>query len=231
MLGALAATASAHAETLDVSALLNRGLKWIERGAPHAQDNLPAQETPSFASTAGTSPSSIDASPQVAATQRLHESRESVARDRTQASINDGSSDAKPSRGSFWPRIMPSLVARDWKGAMAIAGGRTLPTDIIRLTRSSRMLLGRLSVGDGPVVPFAHVGYGEWRYDTDFLPFMPNDQEFAAQMSAGLELRFARDAALAWETDYTVLCRMRREPQNNPTPHMLGTFAALEMHF
>ena len=41
---------------------------------------------------------------------------------------------------------------------------------------------------------------------------------------------------LAWlgtqpEADYTVLCRMHREPQNHPNPYLLGTFAVLETRF
>jgi len=39
------------------------------------------------------------------------------------------------------------------------------------------------------------------------------------------------DASLAWEMDYTMLCRMRREPQNHPNPYLLGSFAVLETRF
>src|SRR5262249_11493462 len=56
-----------------------------------------------------------------------------------------------PRKDAFRPRLRLSLIARDWKGAISLAGRGTIPTDQIRLTRSSRMLVGRMSAGDGPV--------------------------------------------------------------------------------
>jgi hypothetical protein len=129
------------------------------------------------------------------------------------------------------PALHATLVARDWKGGMSLAGVGMLPTDHVRLARSMRMLVARLTVGDGRLVPFFHFGAGEWRYDPDLLPYMPRNQEYAAQFSAGMRLRLAERAVLAWEADYTVLCRERREPQNLPTPRVLSSFAVLQLGF
>ncbi|MEO6418657.1 MAG: hypothetical protein ABIP39_04580 [Polyangiaceae bacterium] len=93
------------------------------------------------------------------------------------------------------------------------------------------MMVGRVTFGNWRFVPFAHLGLGEWRIDRDFLPLMQRDQEFATQFSAGLEYRLAKYTRLATEADYTVLCREKREPQNLPTPRVLGAFAVLETRF
>ncbi len=139
--------------------------------------------------------------------------------------------DEKPGKNPLQPALRFSLVARDWKGAYSILG-HSVPTDQIRITRSSRMLVGRISVGDGPIVPFFHVGAGEWRYDPDMLPSStPRDQEFAMQFSGGMELRLSKEAAFALETDYVLLCRERREPQNVPTPHIIGSFGVFQMTY
>jgi len=127
-------------------------------------------------------------------------------------------------------RPRTAVVARDWGGALALHG-RGVATDDVRLSRSSRMVLGRVLLGDGTFVPFAHVGAGQWRYDPEVLPFMPRNQEYATQVAGGVEVRLSPNAAIVWEADYTVLCRERREPQNVPQPHLLGTFAVLATKF
>ena len=127
--------------------------------------------------------------------------------------------------------LRASVVARDWRGAFAVAGERSLLSDSFRLTRSSRMIVGRVTVGIGRLRPFAHLGLGEWRVDRDFLPLSPLDQEFATQLSGGVEMHLAKQTRLAWESDYTLLCREKREPQNLPTPRVLGAFAVLETKF
>src|SRR5262249_22733132 len=64
-----------------------------------------------------------------------------------------GTADREPRKSDLQPRLRLSLIARDWRGAISIAGRGTIPTDQIRLTRSSRMLIGRISVGEGPILP------------------------------------------------------------------------------
>jgi len=93
------------------------------------------------------------------------------------------------------------------------------------------MLIGRVSAGDGPIVPFLHFGAGEWRSDPDILPFQPRNQEYAMQLSGGVAVRISKHMAFAWEADYMVLCRDRREPQNVPTPYILGSFGVLNVQY
>jgi hypothetical protein len=123
--------------------------------------------------------------------------------------------------------FVPSLVARDWNGSFALVG-KDLASDNIRLTRSSRMLVSRVTLGDGKIKPFAHFGVGEWRYDPYLLPLMPRNQEYATQFSGGVAIELFKSTSFVWEADYTVLVRSTREPQNLPSPHVLGTFAILE---
>jgi hypothetical protein len=128
-----------------------------------------------------------------------------------------------------WRKLSPALVARDWRGSYAVFG-KDLPSDNIRLTRSSRMLLARLTMGDGRIKPFAHFGVGEWRFDPFLMPLVPRNQEYATQFSGGVSIDVWKGTTFVWETDYTVLVRDAREPQNLPTPHVLGSFAILETH-
>jgi hypothetical protein len=128
-----------------------------------------------------------------------------------------------------FPRLHPSLVARDWTSAYAVIG-KDLPSDNVRVTRSSRMLVSRMSIGDGRIKPFAHFAVGEWRFDPYLLPFMPRNQEYATQFSGGVSIELFKGTTFVWETDYTVLVRASREPQNLPSPRVLATFAILETH-
>ncbi len=123
--------------------------------------------------------------------------------------------------------FVPSIVARDWNGSFALVG-KDLASDNIRLTRSSRMLVSRVTLGDAKIKPFAHFAVGEWRYDPYLLPLMPRNQEYATQFSGGVAIELFKSTSFVWEADYTVLVRSTREPQNLPSPHVLGTFAILE---
>ncbi|MDB4995051.1 MAG: hypothetical protein JWM74_2483 [Myxococcaceae bacterium] len=125
------------------------------------------------------------------------------------------------------PRLRASVIARDWGGSYAIVGS-DLPCDNIRLTRSSRMLVSRMSLGDWKITPWAHVAIGEWRYDPNLLPLMPHNQEYATQLSGGLAFELFMSTRLVWEADYTVLLRSSRDPEDLPAVHVIGTFAILE---
>lgn len=134
---------------------------------------------------------------------------------------------ARRKQDAFMPHA--SFVARDWGSALGVMGD-ALPTDFIRITRSSRMGLFRLTLGDGMIRPYLHTALGEWRYDHDLLPYLPKDQEYASQFAGGMAVRIGK-TTVACEADYTVLLREKREPQNLPTPHVLGAFAVLDTHF
>jgi hypothetical protein len=135
--------------------------------------------------------------------------------------------------GNAWFGVAPqvSFVARDWGGALSIAGGPLAVTDAIRVSRSSRMVMSRIRLGEGRVVPFGQLGLGQWRVDTDFVPHLPRNVEVAAQFGAGVEARISTAWAVALETDLTVLYREIREPQQVTTPRMWGTFLASRVEF
>lgn len=135
-----------------------------------------------------------------------------------------------PTRPVLNPPIRLSLVARDWSDAFNVAGG-TMISDDVRLSRSSRMLLGRARLDLGKFQPYVHTALGEWRYDPAILTFKPRNQEYATQWALGFEYKFAKYGRVGFEADYTLLCRESREPQNNPTPSVLGAYAVLHAKF
>ena len=135
--------------------------------------------------------------------------------------------------GSAWVGVAPnvSLVARDWGAARRLAGGPLALTDALRVSRSCRMVMTRMRLGEGRLVPFAQLGLGQWRVDTDFVPHLPRDVELAAQFGAGVEMRLLPGWELAAETDLTVLYREEHEAQQISVPRMWGTFLASRVQF
>ncbi len=135
---------------------------------------------------------------------------------------------------SPWMGTSPhvSLVARDWSGAQLLVGYLLL-TDQVRLSRSCRMVLSRLRLVDGKFTPFIQVGFGQWRVDTDLMPFRPRDVELAAQSGGGFELALGEHAALAVEADVTLLDRdeREREPAMVAEARPWVAFAAARAHF
>ena len=127
-------------------------------------------------------------------------------------------------------RLAVSLVARDWGGAQLLVGHLTL-IDQLRLSRSSRMIVTRVRIAQGPVVPFIHAGIGQWRVDTELLPMLPRDVETAGQLGVGFELAFSRAIAFAIEADHTLLIRGQHEPQMVSTPYLWGTSLAAKAVF
>jgi hypothetical protein len=131
-----------------------------------------------------------------------------------------------------WLGIAPhlSVLGRDWNESYLFLG-RLSATDVFRLTQSNRMLLTRVRFGDGIVVPFAQLGFGQWRVDTNVMPGWAGDTEVAAQVGAGVELRIMNVYSLAIESDYTVLYRDRWQPQDLPYPRFWGATAATRIRF
>ena len=118
-----------------------------------------------------------------------------------------------------------SIVARDWGKSQRLLGYLG-PTDLLRLSRSSRMVVTRVRLGHGRIAPFAQLGVGQWRVDTSVLATLPSDVEVAAQVGAGFELRLAPGAVLALELDGTTLYREAHEPQMVACPRMWGGLVA-----
>jgi hypothetical protein len=126
------------------------------------------------------------------------------------------------------PRL--SLVARDWGDSQRLVGRLAL-VDQMRPTRSSRMIVTRLRIADGAIVPFAQVGLGEWRVDTTVLPTLPGDRALAAQLGAGFELQMSADAVLALETDWTLLDERDDVIRAAAQPTLWGALLATRARF
>ncbi|MDP9150707.1 MAG: porin family protein [Myxococcota bacterium] len=131
-----------------------------------------------------------------------------------------------------WFGLSPhvSLVARDWGGAQLLVGHLAV-TDQVRLSRSSRMVVTRVRLADGRLSPFAQIGVGQWRVDTDLMPVLPRDVELASQLGGGFELALWQHATAALEADYTALYREGRQAQAMPGPHLWGCFLVARASF
>lgn len=118
-----------------------------------------------------------------------------------------------------------SVVARDWRGSLRVAG-RTSLLDDVRPSASNRMVLLRLE-SDARFAPFAQVGAGEWRIDPVLFPSMPTHEAIAGQIGAGFELRTLRGIEVAGETQYTILYREGPHDGDEVAPHIFAfIFAA-----
>jgi hypothetical protein len=123
-----------------------------------------------------------------------------------------------------------SLIARDWGGAQLLLGHLSL-TDQVRLSRSSRMFITRLRLTEGRIAPFVQAGLGQWRIDTDLMPVLPRDVEFAGQTGGGFDAAVASMTSVSIEADYTILYREAHEPQMVTQPHLWGTFLIARTRF
>ncbi|HEX8794940.1 MAG TPA: hypothetical protein VF765_28535 [Polyangiaceae bacterium] len=130
----------------------------------------------------------------------------------------------------FAPRM--SVVARDWGSSQLLVGNLTV-TDQLRLTRSSRMVVSRIRLAEGRLVPFAQLGIGEWRVDRTLVPTLPLNQQLAAQAGAGFELTVAPSVAVALEANWTLLWNddFALQPQTIGRPNLWGSLLAARARF
>ena len=129
----------------------------------------------------------------------------------------------------FAPKL--SLVARDWGASFKVAGDRLALVDAMRLTRSTRMVLTRISTSDSRIAPFAQVGLGQWRTDPYLMPLTPRYEEIAAQAAAGVEVRIIGTWQLALESTVTMLYREQRQEGDYPATHSWSTSFASRVDF
>ncbi|MBX3189740.1 MAG: hypothetical protein KF819_22130 [Labilithrix sp.] len=135
--------------------------------------------------------------------------------------------------GNAWFGVAPrvSLVARDWFNAYKVAGDRLSIADAMRLSASTRMVLSRVRLNQARFTPFAQVGFGQWRTDTDLLPHFRREMEVAAQIGGGFELRITRAWQMAFESTTTALYREVHGQGDIPALRMWSTMVASRLEF
>jgi hypothetical protein len=153
----------------------------------------------------------------------------------SQPSRPAASEDPNPqSLGNAWFGVAPrvTLVARDWATSTRLAGDRLSLVDAMRLSASTRMVVGRARLSATRFTPFVQVGLGQWRVDKNYMPLMPHAIEVASQLGTGFELRLTRGWQLAAETTVTSLIREGGNSNNTLPQWMLwSTFLASRMDF
>jgi hypothetical protein len=135
--------------------------------------------------------------------------------------------------GNAWFGVAPrvSLVARDWASAYKVAGDRLSIADAMRLSASTRMVLSRVRLNQARVTPFAQIGIGQWRTDTDLLPHYRREMEVAAQVGGGVELRLTPAWQMAFESTTTALYREVSGQGDIPALRMWSTMIASRLEF
>lgn len=123
-----------------------------------------------------------------------------------------------------------SLVARDWRGSMKIAGQRTMLVDELRPTASNRMVVARIATG-GRFTTFGQLGLGEWRIDTAMFPNARAYSEVAAQVGGGFELAVSSRLRVAGEAQYTMLYRNLTYSPDEVAPRIVAFVLAIDGRF
>ena len=129
-----------------------------------------------------------------------------------------------------WFAIDPrmTLIARDWNGSMRLAGDRLSLVDSMRLSASTRMVVGRARLSSARFAPFLQLGLGQWRVDRTYLPLTPFTEEIATQLGGGFELRLAKRWHTAVETDCTSILRQGARFESR---QLLSAFLASRIDF
>jgi hypothetical protein len=146
--------------------------------------------------------------------------------------LSDAASTARivTSEASAWfgSGLTVSILLRDWQGATHLAGGPMAVTDAIRASSASRMLVTRVGLGGGRLLPYLHVGAGQWREPEQRLLFAP--VEVAGEAGGGLEARVAPWCAVAVEYDWTAVY-IDDHRNNGIAPQMSGVFAVARFDY
>jgi hypothetical protein len=138
--------------------------------------------------------------------------------------------------GNAWFGVAPrvSFVARDWATSLRLAGDRLSVVDAMRLSRSTRMIVTRVRFGDlrvSRVTPFAQIGLGQWRTDSNIMPLTPRSTEIAGQTGGGIEIQVSRTWQLAVESSMTALYREQREDTSIPQTRFWSAMFASRLEF
>ncbi len=125
------------------------------------------------------------------------------------------------------PRI--AVVARDWQQAFNLTDGRALLFDRIRMIRSSRMAVARVILGGGRFLPYAEASFGQWRPDTDIVPWLRAAPETASQLALGVQFHVASRCAFAWDVEETQI--FFANVSNVPATRLVASFVAARAEF
>jgi hypothetical protein len=90
------------------------------------------------------------------------------------------------------------------------------------------MEVTRVSWAGGRLLPYAEVSVGQWRADTDLVPWLKSDAVTAGQIAAGFELHVASRCALAWDVEET---RIYSDQHSVPATRLFASFGALRAEF
>jgi len=124
-----------------------------------------------------------------------------------------------------------SLLARDWREAYSITDGHPLVFDRMRMVRSSRMAVSRVSLVEGRIVPFVELAAGQWRIDPDLMPNLPRDTELAAQLGVGFEWTIAKRCAFAWDVERTSIYHDTKDGPTANVFSVVATFVAVRAEY
>lgn len=135
--------------------------------------------------------------------------------------------------GNAWFGVAPSvaIVARDWGTAYRLAGDRLSLVDAMRLSESTRMVMSRVRLSNTRVTPFAQLGVGQWRTDTNLMPVFKKTTDVAGQVGGGVEVRLTESWQVACESAATLLIRDTREADNLPYTHLWSATFASRLQF
>lgn len=136
--------------------------------------------------------------------------------------------------GNPWFGVAPSVsfVARDWGSAFRLAGDRLSLVDALRLSESTRMVMTRVRLSNSSrVTPFAQVGFGQWRTDTNIMRLTPRMTELATSVGVGFELQIMDDWQAACEVGGTLFIRDEREVSNIPETKLWSAMIASRLAF
>jgi hypothetical protein len=122
-----------------------------------------------------------------------------------------------------------AVVARDWHEAFNLTDGRSLLFDRIRMIRSSRMAVARFTVTGGRLLPYFEASFGQWRPDTDIVPWLRADLETASQVALGVQVHIAPRCAFAWDVEETQI--FFASAAHVPATRLIASFAALRAEF
>jgi hypothetical protein len=135
--------------------------------------------------------------------------------------------------GNAWFGVAPrvTLVARDWASSTRLVGDRLSVVETMRLSASTRMVVGRARLSATRFTPFLQLGLGQWRVDRNYLPLTPRTIEIAGQLGTGFELRLTRGWQLAAEATVTSLIREGQTNPGVPQTVLWSTFLASRIEF